>query len=203
MGDDPGGARGHRGGGPAHRRAQLDGGRGAPPRRPERPRQERRRGGEANVHFATDDEDATRQPRRAVGQPSVKGLPVPAGDQGGPLHFAADAGAHGRARPARGRTSPRSPGSGAGGRVTVEDLERFLDYIEQWPRSQASPMRLAVADAMRRSWTRPLATVGLPVLMDRLLDHRRQQDPEAAADALRAARLRAWRSRRTRPRPAT
>jgi pyruvate/2-oxoglutarate dehydrogenase complex dihydrolipoamide acyltransferase (E2) component len=69
-------------------------------------------------------------------------------------------------------------GTGAGGRVTVEDLERFLDYLDTWPSSQASPMRLAVADAMRRSWTRPLATVGLPILLDRLLDHRRSQSPK-------------------------
>ena len=69
-------------------------------------------------------------------------------------------------------------GTGAGGRVTVEDLERFLDYLESWPSVAASPMRMAVADAMRRSWTRPLATVGLPVLLDRLLDHRRAQSPK-------------------------
>jgi pyruvate/2-oxoglutarate dehydrogenase complex dihydrolipoamide acyltransferase (E2) component len=69
-------------------------------------------------------------------------------------------------------------GSGAGGRVTVEDFERFLDYIEKWPSRKASPMRMAVADAMRRSWTRPLASVGLPVAIDRLLDHRRRQDPK-------------------------
>ena len=50
-------------------------------------------------------------------------------------------------------------GSGSGGRVTVDDLENFLDYIQGWPHSTASPMRLAVADAMRRSWTRPLASV--------------------------------------------
>jgi len=68
-------------------------------------------------------------------------------------------------------------GTGAGGRVTVEDLEAFLDYVESWPNSHASPMRLAVADAMRRSWTRPLATVGLPLLMDRLIEHRRRQSP--------------------------
>jgi pyruvate/2-oxoglutarate dehydrogenase complex dihydrolipoamide acyltransferase (E2) component len=68
-------------------------------------------------------------------------------------------------------------GTGAGGRVTVEDLERFLDYLDTWPSSPASPMRLAVADAMRRSWTRPLATVGLPVLLDHALDHRRNQVP--------------------------
>jgi len=69
-------------------------------------------------------------------------------------------------------------GSGGGGRVTVEDLEGFLEYISEWPASPASPMRLAVADAMRRSWTRPLATVGHPVVMDKLLDHRRAQDPK-------------------------
>jgi len=69
-------------------------------------------------------------------------------------------------------------GTGAGGRVTVEDLERFLDYLEAWPSTQASPMRLAVADAMRRSWTRPLATVGLPVLLDRVLEHRRTHEPK-------------------------
>jgi pyruvate/2-oxoglutarate dehydrogenase complex dihydrolipoamide acyltransferase (E2) component len=69
-------------------------------------------------------------------------------------------------------------GTGAGGRVTVEDLERFLDYLDAWPSSAASPMRLAVADAMRRSWTRPLATVGLPLLLDRVLDHRRAQSPK-------------------------
>ena len=34
-------------------------------------------------------------------------------------------------------------------------------------------MRVAVADAMRRSWTRPLATVGLPVRLDALLAHRK------------------------------
>jgi pyruvate/2-oxoglutarate dehydrogenase complex dihydrolipoamide acyltransferase (E2) component len=69
-------------------------------------------------------------------------------------------------------------GTGAGGRVTVEDLEKFLDYIDTWPSSNASPMRLAVADAMRRSWTRPLATVGRPVRLDRVLEHRRDQDPK-------------------------
>lgn len=69
-------------------------------------------------------------------------------------------------------------GTGGGGRVTVEDLERFLDYLEAWPSVAASPMRMAVADAMRRSWTRPLATVGLPVLLDKTLNHRRLQEPK-------------------------
>lgn len=64
-------------------------------------------------------------------------------------------------------------GRGAGGRVTIEDLERFLGDIERNRITPASSMRVAVADAMRRSWTRPLATVVLPVTLDRVLEHRR------------------------------
>ncbi len=110
-------------------------------------------------------------------QPNVQGLPVPVGTKGANyisprmrarmdelgLH-AADISA--------------IQGNGAGGRVTIEDLEAFLVGIEEWPKSKASPMRLAVADAMRRSWTRPLATVGMPVVLDKVLAHRREQNPK-------------------------
>jgi pyruvate/2-oxoglutarate dehydrogenase complex dihydrolipoamide acyltransferase (E2) component len=68
-------------------------------------------------------------------------------------------------------------GSGAAGRVTIDDLERYLSQLEKHQQSSASSMRIAVADAMRRSWTRPIATVGLPVQMDALLAHRRQCSP--------------------------
>ena len=49
-------------------------------------------------------------------------------------------------------------------------------------------MRVAVADAMRRSWTRPLATVGLPVVLDAVLAHRKSSNPKPgpALYALRA-----------------
>lgn len=79
-------------------------------------------------------------------------------------------------------------GSGAGGRVTIDDLERFLGSIENNQITAASPMRKAVADAMIRSWTRPLATVVLPVHLDRLLAHRKAQVAKAgpALYALRA-----------------
>ena len=110
-------------------------------------------------------------------EPNVHGLPVPVGTKGANylsprmrarmdelgLH-AADISA--------------IQGNGAGGRVTIEDLEAFLTSIEDWPKSKASPMRLAVADAMRRSWTRPLATVGMPVVLDKVLAHRKQQSPK-------------------------
>ncbi|MEO5915643.1 MAG: 2-oxo acid dehydrogenase subunit E2 [Luteolibacter sp.] len=129
---------------------------------------------EANLHFALDD-DAYEEAPAVV--PSVKGLPVPTGVLG--AHYISP-----RMRARMDDLGIREAdisaivGTGAGGRVTVEDLERFLDYLDAWPSSQASPMRLAVADAMRRSWTRPLATVGLPILLDRLLDHRRAQSPK-------------------------
>ncbi len=129
---------------------------------------------ERNLHFALDDDSYEEAPAVV---PSVKGLPVPTGTLG--AHYISP---RMRARMddmgLREADISAVAGTGAGGRVTVEDLEKFLDYIETWPSSNASPMRLAVADAMRRSWTRPLATVGLPVRLDRVLEHRRQQDPK-------------------------
>lgn len=79
-------------------------------------------------------------------------------------------------------------GSGAGGRVTIEDLERFLGSIENNKITPASPMRKAVADAMIRSWSRPLATVGIPIQLDKLLAHRKSHPskPGPALYALRA-----------------
>jgi pyruvate/2-oxoglutarate dehydrogenase complex dihydrolipoamide acyltransferase (E2) component len=79
-------------------------------------------------------------------------------------------------------------GSGGAGRVTIEDFEKYLSNLEKQKLTQASTMRVAVADAMRRSWTRPLATVGLPVGLDELLAHRKSQTPKPgpALYALRA-----------------
>ncbi|SKA90646.1 pyruvate dehydrogenase E2 component (dihydrolipoamide acetyltransferase) [Prosthecobacter debontii] len=69
-------------------------------------------------------------------------------------------------------------GTGAGGRVTVEDFENFLRGLEQHRLTPASPMRIAVADSMRRSWSRPLATVGSPVILDAILSHRKKTNPK-------------------------
>jgi pyruvate/2-oxoglutarate dehydrogenase complex dihydrolipoamide acyltransferase (E2) component len=79
-------------------------------------------------------------------------------------------------------------GSGAAGRVTVEDFERFIANLEKNKTTSASSMRVAVADAMRRSWTRPLATVALPVCLDPVLAHRKAAlaKPGPALYALRA-----------------
>jgi pyruvate/2-oxoglutarate dehydrogenase complex dihydrolipoamide acyltransferase (E2) component len=79
-------------------------------------------------------------------------------------------------------------GSGAGGRVTIQDFEKYIASLEQQKLTQASPMRVAVADAMRRSWTRPLATVALPVALDAMFAHRKAANPKPgpALYALRA-----------------
>ena len=69
-------------------------------------------------------------------------------------------------------------GSGTAGRVTIKDLESFLSSIEAQSAEQASAIRTGVADAMRRSWTRPLATVGLSVNLDPILEDRARRDPK-------------------------
>ncbi len=123
-------------------------------------------------------------------KPTVRGLPVPAHAAGASylsprmrarmaelgLHAADLAGV---------------AGSGAAGRVTIEDFEKFISQIEQNKISPASTMRVAVADAMRRSWTRPLATVALPINLDPVLAHRKAQNPKPgpALYALRALAL--------------
>ena len=123
-------------------------------------------------------------------QPTVRGLPVPANAVGASymsprlkarmvelgLHAADLAGL---------------PGSGTAGRVTIQDFEKFIANLEKHKLTQASSMRVAVADAMRRSWTRPLATVALPVCFDPLLSHRKTCNPKPgpALYALRALAL--------------
>ena len=120
-------------------------------------------------------------------QPTVRGLPVPANAAGASylsprlkarmselgLHAADLAGI---------------AGSGAAGRVTVEDFERFISNLEKQKITPASSMRVAVADAMRRSWTRPLAHVGMPVCLDPLFAYRKvvRPKPGPALCALRA-----------------
>ena len=125
--------------------------------------------------------------RKTTVQPTVRGLPVPANAAGASylsprlkarmdelgLHAADLAGV---------------AGSGGAGRVTVEDFEKYIASLDNHKLSGASTMRVAVADAMRRSWTRPLATVGLPVVLDAVLAHRKTCDPKPgpALYALRA-----------------
>jgi pyruvate/2-oxoglutarate dehydrogenase complex dihydrolipoamide acyltransferase (E2) component len=120
-------------------------------------------------------------------QPTVRGLPVPANAAG-----ASYLSPRLKARMLELGLSTADlagiAGSGAAGRVTVEDFEKFMAHLDQQKLSRASSMRVAVADAMRRSWTRPIATVGLPAQLDALLAHRKLCDPKSgpALYALRA-----------------
>jgi pyruvate/2-oxoglutarate dehydrogenase complex dihydrolipoamide acyltransferase (E2) component len=115
--------------------------------------------------------------RRGGVQPTVHGLPVPANAAGAgymsPRMKArmAELGLHAA-------DLAGIAGSGAAGRLTIQDFEKFLTNLEKSRLSQASTMRVAVADAMRRSWTRPLATVALPVCLDPMLSHRKTCDPK-------------------------
>jgi pyruvate/2-oxoglutarate dehydrogenase complex dihydrolipoamide acyltransferase (E2) component len=82
-------------------------------------------------------------------------------------------------------------GTGAGNRVTIKDLETFLQKIDTQTTQEASKLRAGVADAMRRSWTRPLSTIGSSVNLDPLLQHRQSHDPKPGLGlyALRALAL--------------
>ncbi len=144
----------------------------------------------ADVRDGSGDSVCGLEVKRTAVEPTVRGLPVPANLAGAGymsprmkarmaelgLHAADLAGV---------------AGSGAAGRVTVEDFEKFIANLERNRTTAASSMRVAVADAMRRSWTRPLATVALPVCLDPVLEHRRAADSKAgpALYALRALAL--------------
>ena len=145
--------------------------------------------GKETENFTSTEKAAAAEDRKRV-QPTIRGLPVPANAAGASymsprmkariaelgLHAADLAGI---------------AGSGAAGRVTIQDFEKFIDKLEKSVLSQASTMRVAVADAMRRSWTRPLATVALPVCFDPMLAHRKisRPKPGPALYGLRALAL--------------
>jgi pyruvate/2-oxoglutarate dehydrogenase complex dihydrolipoamide acyltransferase (E2) component len=129
-------------------------------------------GDNAGVHFAVDEKEVIYHKQPTV-EPVVGGLPVPAGAAG-----ASYISPRMRARMTELGLNAADlaavQGTGAGGRVTVEDFEQFLRSLEQHRMTPASPMRIAVADSMRRSCTRPLATVGASVVLDAMLAHRKK-----------------------------
>jgi pyruvate/2-oxoglutarate dehydrogenase complex dihydrolipoamide acyltransferase (E2) component len=128
------------------------------------------------------------QPAPQKVQPTIPGgLPVPA-HAGGVTYLSPRMKARMAELGLRAADLSGIAGRGAGGRVTIEDLERFLSSIGNNRITPASPMRKAVADAMIRSWTRPLATVGIAIHLDALLAHRKAHPlkPGPALYALRA-----------------
>ncbi len=143
---------------------------------------------------ATVEKPARKEPKRPASppapqqvEPTVKGLPVPA-YAGGASYLSPRMKARMTELGLHAADLSGIAGSGAGGRVTIDDLERFLEDLERNRITPASSMRVAVADAMRRSATRPLATVVLPVRLDAMLAHRRAQSSQKAGPALYALR---------------
>ena len=109
--------------------------------------------------------------------PTIRGLPVPARASGA-TYISPRLRARMQELDLNAADLAGIAGTGAGGRVTVEDFESFMFDLETKKTSAASPMRIAVADSMRRSWTRPLATVGSPVCLENLLLHRKESSPK-------------------------
>ena len=132
------------------------------------------------AELATDD---AAEPVVATKQPTVRstpggGLPVPAGLSGAG-YFSPRLKARLTELGLQAADLSGLAGTGAGGRVTVTDLEKFLSELEGRSPQPAGAMRVAVGDAMRRSWSRPLATVGRSVCLDPILAHRKGQgDPK-------------------------
>jgi pyruvate/2-oxoglutarate dehydrogenase complex dihydrolipoamide acyltransferase (E2) component len=120
-------------------------------------------------------------------EPTVRGLPVPA-NAAGASYLSPRLKARMLELGLSAADLAGVAGSGAAGRVTVGDFEKFITHIEKQKASEASSMRVAVADAMRRSWTRPIAHVGMPVCLDPLFAYRKTARPKPgpALCALRA-----------------
>src|SRR5438445_3505013 len=131
---------------------------------------------ESKPHFAVDGEGyKTFAP--SSGSAVGDGLPVPA-----TLKGASFVSPRVRARMAELQLTSADlagiAGTGAGNRVTIKDLENFLQKIDSQSAKEASAIRTGVADAMRRSWTRPLSTVGSSVNLDPVLQDRQSRDPK-------------------------
>ncbi|MDQ3198037.1 MAG: 2-oxo acid dehydrogenase subunit E2 [Verrucomicrobiota bacterium] len=151
-------------------------------------------GGKANgsgSHFQVDEKELAKVPTGSHFQVDQTGvLPVPVGTKG-----AGYMSPRVRARMSELKLTQADlagvAGSGNAGRVTIKDLESFLGGLEKQTAEDASAIRTGVADAMRRSWTRPLATVGVSVCLDPVLEDRKKRDPKPgpALYALRALAL--------------
>lgn len=127
----------------------------------------------AGVHFKVEEEESLDFPEEQESgvRPTVS-LPVPANTMGA-TYLSPRMKARMQELGLNAADLSGIAGTGAAGRITIEDFEKFLRDLDQYAQTPASPMRIAVADAMRRSCLRPLAHVGRYVLLDRMLLHRK------------------------------
>lgn len=155
--------------------------------RKEIPGREEATGNGSGSHFQVDEKSLAAVPADSHFQTDPAGvLPVPVGARG-----AGYLSPRLRARMAElGLTNADLAGiagTGSNGRVTIKDLETFLGSLEKQRARDASAIRTGVANAMRRSWSRPLSTIGATVCLDPVLKDRKGRDPKPGP-ALYAAR---------------
>ncbi len=124
------------------------------------------------AHFRTEGEYRESSGGAAAAAAEGRGLPVPLGVRG----------AHYLSPRIRARMDELGiteadlgyiSGTGAGGRITIDDFEHFLNYVDGWPSRKASPMRRSVSSSMQRTWRRPIASAGRPIYMAPLMLHRK------------------------------
>ncbi len=128
------------------------------------------------AHFRTEGEFCENQPgggrRRPLGE-GGRGLPVPMGKHGSRFLSPRI-----RARMDEiGITEADMAyviGTGPNGRITIDDFEKFINYVDGWPSHPASPMRRSVASSMQRTWRRPIASCGRPIYMAPIILHRKK-----------------------------
>src|SRR5664280_2558093 len=133
--------------------------------------------GNGSAETVTETERLHNENSRKSVQPTVRGLPVPA-HAAGASYMSARMKARITELGLHAADLAGVAGSGAAGRVTIQDFEKFIANLERHKLSQASSMRVSVADAMRRSWTRPIAHVGLSVCLDPLFAYRKLTKPK-------------------------
>lgn len=124
------------------------------------------------AHFRTEGEYRESSGGAAAAAAEGRGLPVPLGVRG----------AHYLSPRIRARMDELGiteadlgyiSGTGAGGRITIDDFEHFLNYVDGWPSRKASPMRRSVSSSMQRTWRRPIASAGRPIYMAPVMLHRK------------------------------
>ncbi|MFI3243349.1 MAG: 2-oxo acid dehydrogenase subunit E2 [Akkermansia sp.] len=133
--------------------------------------------GDSGAHFRTEGEFREGEKNARIAQKAGangRGLPVPMGLRG-PEYLSPRIKARMDELGLTEADLVYITGTGAGGRVTIEDFENFISYADGFPSHKASSMRRSVADSMQRTWRRPIASAGCPIFMAPIILHRKRQ----------------------------
>ena len=131
--------------------------------------------GDDGAHFKTQGEYREgEKPQRLQQRASNRGLPVPSSGQNS-QYLSPRIKARMQELGMTTADLAYISGTGAGGRITIEDFESLITYADQYPSRKVSSMRKSVADSMLRTWKRPIASAGRPIFMAPILLHRKSQ----------------------------